>query len=269
MDLTNYRSLRSFRTNSKQFGGRNEQGKITVRHRGGGHKQAYRALNWTRSYPRGLIIGYEYDPQRNAPIAKLFHAEAKAYSYILAPAGAQVFTELYAYTKATASTKLLRTGDSAPLSFFEAGDFIHAVEAFPGQSPVFGRSAGTFCQIRSFEQNTLVHNPIKARSLYAKIRLPSGNQRLISFDARATLGAVSTIVPNEKHFKKAGRTRWLGWRPTVRGVAINPVDHPHGGGQGKTSGGRPSVTFKSWPTKGQPTRHVGRKNRFLIFSPKN
>ena len=268
MDLTNYRSLRSLRTNSKQFAGRNRQGKITVRHRGGGHKQAYRSLNWTRSHYIGLIVSYEYDPQRNAPIAKLFHAEAKTYSYILAPAGVKLFTEVYSYSKTIVSAKLLRTGDSAPLSFFEAGDFIHAVESFPGQRPVFGRSAGTFCQIRSFEQNDLAYTAIKARSLYAKIRLPSGSQRLISFDARATLGTVSTMKSSTKHLEKAGRTRWLGWRPTVRGVAINPVDHPHGGGQGKTSGGRPSVTFKSWPTKGQPTRHVGRTNKFIIFAPK-
>lgn len=207
MDLTTYRSLRALRKNSKQFGGRNEQGKITVRHRGGGHKQAYRSLNWTRSYSMGLIVGYEYDPQRNAPIAKLFHSEAITYSYILAPSGAKLFTQLYSYTKTASSIKLLRTGDSAPLSFFEAGDFIHAVEAFPGQGAIFGRSGGTFCQIISFEQNDIVHASLKPQSLYAKIRLPSGSQRLISFDARATLGAVSTQTFSDKNSEKAGRTR--------------------------------------------------------------
>jgi len=259
--------MRSFRTRSKQFAGRNQKGTITVRHRGGGHKQAYRSLDWTRSYSIGIIVGYEYDPQRTAPIAKLFHPDAKAYSYILAPSGTHVFTEVYSYSKTIAPDKLLRTGDAAPLSFFEPGDFIHAVAAFPGQRPIFGRSAGNFCQIISFEQKSDTHVSINSKSFYAKVRLPSGNQRLISFDSHATLGTVGSVPSSTKNIMKAGRTRWLGWRPTVRGVAINPVDHPHGGGQGKTSGGRPSVTFKSWPTKGQPTRHVGRKNRFLIFTP--
>lgn len=269
MNLTNYRSIKSFKSKTHSFAGRNSQGKITVRHRGGGHKQAYRFLDWTRHNEKGLIVGYEYDPQRNAPIAKIFHSDTKTYSYRLAPAGSRLFNEIFSYTKEASTVKLLRTGDSAPVSFFEAGDFIHAVEAFPGQGPIFGRSAGTFCQIISFEQNVISYSSVVKPNFYAKIRLPSGKQRLISFDSRATLGTVAVPSVSEKHLGKAGRTRWLGWRPTVRGVAMNPVDHPHGGGQGKTSGGRPSVTFKSWPTKGQPTRHVGRKNRFIVLTPKN
>lgn len=264
MNITNYRSVRSLRKVQSAFGGRNEQGKITVRHRGGGHKQAYRQIDWNRSHSNGLIVAFEYDPQRNAPLAKLFHADSSTYSYILAPAGINLFQEVFTYEQKFSVAKLLRTGDSAPISFFEAGDFIHAVEAFPGQGPIFGRSGGTFCQVRSFEQSDLTFNTIKEPTYYAKVRLPSGSLRLISFFARATLGTVSTKVSSDKHLGKAGRTRWLGWRPTVRGVARNPVDHPHGGGQGKTSGGRPSVTFKSWPTKGQPTRHVNRRNPLIL-----
>lgn len=257
-------SLRKMQT---QFAGRNEQGKITVRHRGGGHKQAYRAIDWNRSHNKGLIIAFEYDPQRNAPLAKLFHANSSTYSYILAPAGIKLFQEIYTYKEKLSVAKLLHIGDSAPIFFFEAGDFIHAVESYSGQGPVFGRSAGTFCQVMSFEQNDLSYSPLKEVSYFAKVRLPSGSLRLISFDSRATLGAVASPISSTKNLGKAGRTRWLGWRPTVRGVARNPVDHPHGGGQGKTSGGRPSVTFKSWPTKGQPTRHVRRQNP-LILTPR-
>ena len=143
----------------------------------------------------------------------------------------------------TEVSKLLQPGDFAPFSYFEPGDFIHAVEAFPGQGAVFARAAGSFCQVRSVAQD----NQTRAGSSvqYAKIRLPSGSQRLISLSARATFGVVASTGADSKNLRKAGRSRWLGWRPSVRGVAMNPVDHPHGGGQGKTSGGRPSVTFKS------------------------
>ena len=268
MTFTNYRSLNSFRSNAKIFAGRNNQGVITVRHRGGGHKQAYRKLDWSRFYKTGIIVAFEYDPQRSAPIAKLFHSETNEYSYILAPAGVSIFSEITSYTKTDSALKLLRTGDSAPISFFETGDFIHAVESFSGQGSVFSRSAGTYCQILSFEQNVINYTITKNQNLFAKIRLPSGSQRLINFDSHATLGTVAIAPLNTKNLGKAGRTRWLGWRPKVRGVAMNPVDHPHGGGQGKTSGGRPSVTFNSWPTKGKPTRSKRRKSRFIILQPK-
>jgi large subunit ribosomal protein L2 len=145
------------------------------------------------------------------------------------------------------TTKLLSVGDLAPLSSFEVGDFIHSVEAFPGQGPVFARSAGTYCQFRgqySADQTgeALGENALSGK---AKVRLPSGSVRLISLSSHAVLGSVGNSAHNQRNLVKAGRSRWLGRRPSVRGVARNPVDHPHGGGQGKTSGGRPSVTFKS------------------------
>jgi large subunit ribosomal protein L2 len=269
MNRTTYRSIRSLRTKQSQVSGRNFEGKITVRHRGGGHKQAYRIIDWNRSKTSGLIIGFEYDPQRTAPLVKLFHADSSTFSYILAPAGVKLFQEIYTYNEKLPATKLLCVGDSAPISFFETGDFIHAVEAYSGQGPIFGRSAGTFCQVRSFAQDDFCFSARKENTYYAKVRLPSGSLRLIDFSARATLGPVAPSISSNKHLGKAGRTRWLGWRPTVRGVARNPVDHPHGGGQGKTSGGRPSVTFNSWPTKGQPTRHARRKNKLILAQPKN
>lgn len=260
MKLTRYRSVLSLRTGQKKYAGRNIYGKITVRHQGGGHKQAFREIDWNRSNAKALVIGFEYDPQRNASLAKLYHnINHNMFSYILAPTGIKLFQEIFSYEKDLNfnNQKLLQPGDSAPLSFFESGDFLHAVQAFPGQEVIFGRSAGSFCQVISNDNN----------NEFAKIRLPSGSQRFIKLSACATLGVVASNGRKTK-LVKAGQSRWRGRRPSVRGVAINPVDHPHGGGQGKTSGGRPSVTFKSWPTKGQPTRSKKQRNSF-IYIPRN
>ena len=280
MKLTRYRSIPSFRKGINQQAGRNNIGKITVRHRGAGHKQSYRLVDWSRNSGVGVVVGFEYDPQRNAYLAKLYHknnlTENQSYSYIVAPEGLKLFQEVYSYRSVATGNqtinKLLQPGDVAPLSFFEAGDFLHNVAAYPGQQPIFARSAGTFCQIRSINHENVGVNSSMNNSLWAKVRLPSGSQRLINTKVRATFGIVSTHSINLSknsffNIRKAGRSRWLGWRPSVRGVARNPVDHPHGGGQGKTSGGRPSVTFKSWPTKGQPTRSSNRKN-FRILTPR-
>jgi large subunit ribosomal protein L2 len=178
-----------------------------------------------------------------------------SFSYILAPKGIKIFDKLK--TVNTMRKNLyLTVGDCTKLSNFETGDFVHNVEPFDTQSPIFARAAGTFCQILQQHSNK-----------YISIRLPSGSQRLCSNQGRATLG----ILSNEKHhlriLKKAGVSRHLGIRPRVRGVAMNPIDHPHGGGQGKTSGGRPSVTPQGRPTKGQPTRKKKKRN-LLILSPR-
>ena len=280
MKYIRYRSVISLRKGQLQFAGRNSQGKITVRHRGGGHKQAFRTIDWTRNNVKAIVVGFEYDPQRNASLIKLYHSSingvsnSASYSYALAPASIQLFQEVNVYNELNKKgsnieiAKLLRPGDSAPISFYEPGDFIHAVEAFPNQGAIFGRSAGSSCQVMSISQQNRTYSSRDSKAAnYAKVRLPSGNQRFINFGARATLGIVSSALSKTGNLKKAGRSRWLGWRPSVRGVAINPVDHPHGGGQGKTSGGRPSVTFKSWPTKGQPTRSPKRKNAFILKNP--
>ena len=140
---------------------------------------------------------------------------------------------------------------------FEFGDLLHSLENVPNNKTIYARAAGTFCQV-------LQHSSLK----YAKIRLPSGSQRLISLRAKGTLGVVSNENHNQRIIGKAGRSRWLNIRPTVRGVAMNPVDHPHGGGQGKTKGGRPSVTPASWPTKGQPTRNKRKQSNFIISKRK-
>lgn len=273
MKLTRFRSVPFLRIGQSNSAGRNANGQITVRHRGGGHKQAERLIDWRRRSGQGLVVGYEYDPQRNSNLLKLYHPSARQfdYSYIVAPKGVKLFQELNYFENEVSSeikddsstAKLLGAGDAAPLSFFEPGDFVHNVEAFPGQGPRFARAAGTFCQVRSQSSS----GDSQAQQNWAKLRLPSGSQRLFSQGANATLGVVSEAIVNREVVRKAGRSRWLGWRPSVRGVARNPVDHPHGGGEGKTSGGRPSVTFKARPTKGQPTRKNKRKNA-LILSPR-
>ena len=275
MKLTQYRSIPSLKKGQKQFAGRNNTGHITTRHRGSGHKQNYRIINWSRNYGDGIVVGFEYDPQRTARIAKIYHSNNQ-FSYILAPAGRQLFQKLFVtdtkffINKINGNYKLYQPGDFSTLGSYEVGDFIHNVEITPGSGSIFARAAGSFCQIRSHTIQSS-SNLEKSAMQYIKVRLPSGSQRLISSKAFATVGIVSSKenmtssnLYKARIIKKAGYHRWLGWRPSVRGVARNPVDHPHGGGQGKTSGGRPSVTFKAWPTKGQPTRSIKTKNKLIL-----
>jgi len=256
--LTTFKANKILLTSKAKKAGRNNTGRITVRHQGGGEKQFYRMINWTRNESKGVISNFEYDPNRSALLAKLYHPEEKnslQTSYILAPKGVKIFDEITTYTSLTKNIALA-PGDRTLLANFEVGDFIHAVETIPNQNPTFARSAGTFCQVLQHESKD-----------YAKVRLPSGSQRLISLQAKATLGVVANEEHNLQILGKAGRSRWLNRRPSVRGVAMNPVDHPHGGGQGKTKGGRPSVTPWSLPTKGQPTRNMRKKNK-LILTPR-
>lgn len=241
MNYSRYRSVLSLRKGQNHSAGRNSSGKITVRHRGGGHKQSFRSINWTRTEKKALVVGFEYDPLRNAPLAKLYHESSAAvldseqssksinnlsqpiYSYILAPSGVKLFQELYTYAKPnqisavkkTSSThttsvegaKLLQPGDKAPISFFEPGDFIHAVESFPGQGAVFGRSAGSFCQFRSVVSRGGQLSQDNVSQSYAKVRLPSGSQRLISLSAQATFGVVASKISHHSSLRKAGRAR--------------------------------------------------------------
>ena len=268
MQYTKYNSIQYLRKGLNKKSGRNATGQITSRHRGGGHKQSFREIDWKRYAQSSIIIGFEQDPQRNAPLAKLYN-ENKTISYILAPENSKIFQKIYCYNQIdsiyTKSFKYLKSGDIAPLTFFETGDFIHSVESFAQQGPIFARSAGTFCQIMSSPNKIYTIFNTKNIINSITVRRPSKKNRRINTSAYATRGIISTKNKNIINLKKAGRTRWKGWRPSVRGVAINPVDHPHGGGQGKTSGGRPSVTFKSWPTKGQPTRNPKRNKNFILL----
>ena len=259
MELSKYKSNKNLLKVKQKHGGRNNLGRITVRHQGGGLKQFYRIINWSRNERLGLIANFEYDPNRSARLAKLYHLEednTPSISYILAPKGLKVFDQVRTYNGRMESGLLL-IGDRTELQNFEAGDLIHAVENVPTKGALFARAAGTSCQILQHDSKE-----------YIKLRLPSGSQRLIRKDAKATLGILANASHYQKILKKAGRSRWLNRRPSVRGVAMNPVDHPHGGGQGKTKGGRPSVTPFSWPTKGQPTRNSRKVNPFILTARK-
>lgn len=283
MKISRFRSIPSLRQGKNQHAGRNNKGRITIRHRGRGHKQNVRHISWAPSSNTGVVVGFEYDPQRTTPLAKIYHptrneasSEEKTFSYQIATSNSKLFQSLN-YTDRHPNAY----GDQSKLINFEAGDFVHSVELYPGQGPSIARSAGSYCQVRSsFVADTkYLEKPTSTGSLitgseklsktkgddqFVKIRLPSGAQRLVSSNSNAVYGIPAFSGFHQKPRRKAGRTRWYGWRPSVRGVARNPVDHPHGGGQGKTSGGRPSVTFKAWPTKGQPTRSPKRKNSFML-----
>lgn len=256
MKFSKYKPSPKKLTTLKHFAGRNNFGRITVRHQGGGHKQKYRHIDWFRKNENGIVTNFEYDPTRSAYLAKIFHpnhkTENKAFSYILAPKGLKIFDKIVNINTQTKNI-LFKTGDSSILINFEFGDLLHNVENIPGKGGLFARAAGTFCQILQ-----------TSNTKYLRVRLPSGSQRLIPSTAKGTLGVIANEEHNLRNLGKAGRSRWLNRRPSVRGVAMNPVDHPHGGGQGKTKGGRPSVTPFSWPTKGQPTRNPRKKNKLIL-----
>lgn len=258
--ISSFKSSKILLNSKYKKAGRNNTGRITVSHQGGGVKQFYRHINWVRNQKSGIISNFEYDPNRSAFLAKIYHPreehKSTNISYILAPKGVKIFDQI---RNVDAKTKniFLSPGDRTIMANFEIGDLIHAVEHIPNKEPLFARAAGTFCQVLQHDSKE-----------YTKIRLPSGSQRLINLKAKGTFGVLANEEHNQKLIGKAGRSRWLNKRPSVRGVAMNPVDHPHGGGQGKTKGGRPSVTPYSWPTKGQPTRNPRKKNNFILTARK-
>lgn len=274
MKLTRYRTVPYLRTgrNGHRSAGRNHLGCITVRHRGGGHARALIALDWQRTAESGRVVGFTYDPRRSARLAVVLNplatddAHKRPYSHILAASGRTLFQQVRTHNLAKVGTFLSDTteklsppcpGDRVVLGSCEPGDFIHAVEPHPNHGPRFARAAGASVQVIAVDSAA----SLGLKTGMVTIRLPSGAQRLVPAQSRASLGVVATFDKQSLLPGKAGRSRWLGRRPTVRGVAINPVDHPHGG---NTAGGRPSVTFRGWPTKGQPTRAPRRQNRFLI-----
>ena len=231
-------------------GGRNIRGRLTVFTKGGGHKRKYREIDFKRTYHRGEVMGIEHDPNRSAWIARIkSNASKELEFYILAPNHLEVGDSVSGIYKDN-----LSIGNCRPLRDMPLGATIHNVELQPRKGGQLIRSAGT--------SGLLIH---KGRE-YARVRLPSGTQRYISLDCLATLGSLANKDYKNQVLGKAGRSRWLGRRPTVRGVAMNPIDHPHGGGEGKSSGGRPSVTPWGRPTKGQPTRSSKKKNKLIIGS---
>lgn len=221
----------------KNSSGRNNSGKITIRHKGGGHKQKYREIDFYRKEDfTGIVTSIEYDPNRNANIAAIYSSLTKSYKYILAPKNLAVGHIVKAGSNAEP-----KIGHSLSISKIPVGSFIHNVSAKSNKKSQLARAAGTFCQL------------IEKTSKQGRIRLRSGEQRLLSVNCIATLGIVSNDFSFLTTLGKACRSRWLNKRPSVRGVAMNPIDHPHGGGEGKTSGGRTSVSPWGKPTKGGKT----------------
>ncbi len=231
-------------------GGRNNKGRITARRRGGGHKRLYRIIDFKRNHHNvpATVERIEYDPNRSAFIA-LLQYEDGIKSYILAPQRLSVGDVVTSGEKAD-----IKPGNAMPLANIPIGTIIHNVELKPGKGGQIARSAGTYVQLVGRDQS------------YSILRLNSGEQRMTRSECMATIGAVSN--PDNKNIKlaKAGRSRWLGKRPSVRGVAMNPVDHPHGGGEGKTSGGRHPVTPWGKPTKGKKTRSNKSTDKLILRS---
>jgi len=232
----------------KSTGGRNMYGRVTARFRGGGHKRRYRVIDFKRDKfgVPGKIAAIEYDPNRNARIALLHYADGEK-RYIIAPQGVSVGTEVV-----SASHADIKPGNAMPLGAMPTGTGVHNVELRPGKGGQLVRAAGGSAQLLAKEGK------------YALLRMPSGEIRKVLLTCRATVGAVSNPEAARIQIGKAGRTRWLGFRPHVRGVAMNPVDHPMGGGEGRTSGGRHPVTPWGVPTKGKRTRNNRRTDGFIL-----
>jgi large subunit ribosomal protein L2 len=232
----------------KKSGGRNALGRITSRHKGGGHKRLYRIIDFKRNKDGipAKVASIEYDPNRSANIA-LLHYEDGEKRYILAPSGLKLGDKLLSGPGVE-----IRTGNTLLLKDIPLGTPIHNIELNPGHGGQIARGAGNYAQLMAKEGK------------YALIKLPSGEVRMVPLLCRATIGQVGNLEYENVRIGKAGRNRWRGIRPHVRGVAMNPVDHPHGGGEGKTSGGRHPVTPWGVPTKGYKTRMKKASDKLIV-----
>ena len=232
----------------KRGSGRNNNGHITVRHKGGGHKQHYRVVDFRRNKDGipAKVERLEYDPNRSAHLALLCYADGER-SYIIAPRGVQVGAQLLNGVEAP-----IKPGNCLPLRSIPVGSTVHCVEMMPGKGAQIARSAGTSVQLLAREGS------------YAQLRLRSGEIRRVHVDCRATLGEVGNEEHSLRSIGKAGANRWRGIRPTVRGVVMNPVDHPHGGGEGRTAAGRHPVSPWGTPTKGYRTRSNKRTSNMIV-----
>lgn len=229
-------------------GGRNNTGRITARRQGGGHKRNYRIIDFKRRKfdVAGTVQRIEYDPNRTAFIALIEYADGEL-AYILAPQRLAVGDKVIAGEKAD-----IKPGNAMPLASIPVGTIVHNVEMKAGKGGQIARSAGTYVQIVGRDAG------------YALLRLGSGEVRMVRAECMATIGAVSNPDESNQKLGKAGRKRWMGKRPSVRGVAMNPIDHPHGGGEGRTSGGRHPVTPWGKPTKGAKTRHNKKTDGLIV-----
>ena len=232
----------------KKSGGRNSYGRVTTRHRGGGHKRRYRIIDFKRNKLEvpAKVASIEYDPNRTVRIALLHYLDGEK-RYILAPQELQVGDTVVSSAEAD-----IKPGNSLPLKNIPAGTMVHNVELKPGKGGQMARAAGAAAQLMAKEGNQ------------AHLKLPSGEVRVVPLDCRATIGQLGNVLQENISLGKAGRRRWQGRRPHVRGVAMNPVDHPMGGGEGKSSGGRHPVTPWGVPTKGFKTRKPKDSDRYII-----
>ena len=249
-EITKFEPERSLLASKKKNAGRNSYGRITVRHRGGGNKQKYRIIDFKRQKDgvEATVIGIEYDPNRSANIALIQYEDGEK-AYIIAPLGLTDGDKVVSGEGAD-----IKPGNALFLKDIPVGTLIHNIELYPGKGAQLVRSAGSSAQLMAKEGK------------YAQVRLPSGEVRMVRLDCKATIG----IIGNQQHenisIGKAGRKRHMGWRPTVRGVVMNPNDHPHGGGEGKSPIGRPApVTPWGKPALGLKTRkHKNRTDKFIV-----
>jgi len=232
----------------KKTGGRNVHGRITCRHRGGGHRRHYRVIDFKRD-KTGIpakVASIEYDPNRSARIALLHYTDGEK-RYILAPINLRVGDTVLSDSEAD-----IKSGNTLLLKNIPLGTHIHNIELRIGKGGQIVRSAGTFAQLMAKEDR------------YALIKLPSGEVRMVLLNCKATIGQIGNVMHENLSLGKAGRNRWLGRRPTVRGVAMNPVDHPMGGGEGRSSGGRHPCSPWGLPSKGFKTRKKRKSNRYIV-----
>lgn len=248
-EITKSRPERSLTQALRKTGGRNNHGRVTVRHRGGGHKRRYRLIDFKRNKfdCKATVVAVEYDPNRSARIALVEYEDGER-RYIIAPLDLKVGD-----TIGNGSLATLRPGNSLPISDIPVGTQIHNIELKPGKGGQLARAAGNSAQYTGREGG------------FAILRLKSGEMRRVSVECRATLGEVGNDEHNLRVFGKAGAKRWQGIRPTVRGVVMNPVDHPHGGGEGRSGQGNPHpVSPWGWHTKGKKTRNNKRTDAFIV-----
>jgi large subunit ribosomal protein L2 len=246
--ITKERPEKSLTTGKQRTGGRSSSGRVSSRFRGGGHKKSYRVIDFKRN-KKGIpatVAAIEYDPNRSARVALLNYADGEK-RYILAPDGLVVGRKVLAGPDAD-----ILVGNALPLKNVPAGTFVHNIELKPGKGGQMARAAGTQAQLVSKEGD------------FALLKLPSGETRRVQVECMATIGQVGNLDHENISLGKAGRTRWMGKRPHNRGVSMNPVDHPHGGGEGKTSGGRHPVTPWGQPTRGYKTRNNKRTEKWIV-----
>lgn len=247
-EITKDNPEKSLTFSKQRICGRNVFGRITMRRRGGGHKRLYRLIDFKRDKHliAGTVKAVEYDPNRSANIALIYYADGEK-RYIVCPNGLTVGKKVISGPEVDVTV-----GNAMPLANIPLGENVHNVELKPGKGAALVRSAGSSAQVMA------------KVGKYAQLRLPSGELRKVLLSCYATVGVVGNLDHSNQSFGKAGATRWKGRRPKVRGVAMNPVDHPHGGGEGKTSGGRHPVSPWGTPTKGYKTRANKRTEKFII-----